>query len=84
MVLIYQSRGSLSINNYTRWSMICKVGKVANKKITRLCAVSFTLPFGSIWDLRNALVGDYVVRTLFSFEVNEPLDRLQRLLRLKN
>ena len=63
--------------------MICKVGRVANKKITRLCAVSFTLQFGSIWDLRNALVGDYVMRTLFSFEVNEPLDRLQRLLRLK-
>ena len=54
------------------------------RKITRLCAVSFILQFGSIGDLRNALVGDYVMRTLFSFEVSEPLDRLQRLLRLKN
>ena len=53
-------------------------------QITHLCAVSYTLQFGNIWDLRNALVGNYVMRTLFRFEVNKPLDRLQRLLRLKN
>ena len=53
-------------------------------QITQLCAVSYSLQFGNIWDSRDASVGDYVMRTLFSFEVNEPLDRLQRLLRLKN
>ena len=53
-------------------------------QVTYFCVVSYTLQFGNIWALRNALVGNFVMRTLFRFEVDKPLDRLQRLVRLKN